>query len=170
MKHKILDFMDSLIKYDYILFASIFFVFFLFIVLALVFRRKARLSIFLVLFAFVFLMVSPIVGYAKLHTYLFKNELTLTSEKKLQFTKAVVVLGKLKNTSQRDFEACLITAIVTRASENKYKNYIYGLKPIMKMSIVEEDIVMGNEIGFKLIVEPFTYTKKYNIALEADCR
>jgi len=170
MKHKILAFMDSLIKYDYILFGSIFLIFFIFIILALVLRKKAGLSIFLVIFSFIFLMVAPIVGYAKMHTYLFKNELTLTSEKKLQYTKAIVVFGKLKNTSQRDFSVCKVTAIVNKSSKNEYKNYIYTFKPIMKMSIIEEDIVMGNEIDFKIIVEPFTYKYDYNITLEADCR
>jgi len=170
MKYKLANFIDSLIKYDYILFGSILLIFFILVVLALVLRKKATLSIFLVVFSFMFLLVSPIVGYAKLHSYLFKNILTLTSEKKLQFTKAVVVFGTLKNISQRDFKACQITAIVTRASKNKYKNYIYGFKPVMKMSIIEEDIVIENEIDFKIIVEPFTFKKDYNITLEADCR
>ena len=128
------------------------------------------LAIFIVIFAFVFLLVAPFIGYSQMHKYLFKNELTLTSQKKLQYTKAVVVFGKLKNVSKLDFDACLITAVVNKSTSNKYKNYIYKFKPIMKMSIIEEDIVIGNEIDFKIIVEPFTYSKDYNISLEADCR
>jgi len=170
MKHKFIVFMDSLISYDYILFGSIFLIFFILVVLALVLRKKIGLSIFLILLAFVFLLVAPIAGYTKMHNTIFKKELTLVSQKKLQFTQAAVVFGTLKNVSKKDFQSCLITAIVTKKSTNKYKNYIYGFKPIKKMSIIEEDIIMGNEIEFKIIVDPFTYQKDFNIKLEADCR
>lgn len=170
MREKLLAFADSLIKYDYMLFGSIVLIFFLLIVIALILRNNIRLSISIVVFAFIFLLVSPFVGYTQMHKYLFKNELTLSSQKKLQFTNAVVVFGKLKNTSKLDFKSCLITAFVNKRTSNKYKNYIYTFKPIMKMSILEEDIVIGNEIDFKIIVEPFTYSRDYNISLEADCR
>ena len=170
MKHKLLAFSNSLIKDDYILFGAIVFIFFLLILSALLFRKKEGLSIFLVLFSFFFLVLSPFISYPILHNYLYENELTLVSQKKLQFTKAVVVLGKLKNISKRDFQSCQITANVNKHTSNKYKNYIYTFKPIMKMSIIEEDIVIDNEIDFKIIVEPFTYSKDYNITLGADCR
>jgi len=169
MKHKFIAFMDSLILYDYILFGSIFLIFILLVILALVLRKKVGLSVFLIIFAFIFLFVAPFVGYVQMHNMIFKKELTLVSKKKLQFTKAAVVFGKLKNTSNRDFESCLITAIATKKTKNKYKNYIFRLKPIMKMSIVKEDIVKGNEIEFKIIIDPFTYTKDFDIILEADC-
>lgn len=170
MREKLLAFTDSLIKYDYILFGSIVLTFFLLIVIALILRKKIGLSIFIVIFAFIFLLVAPFVGYNLIHKHLFKNELTLSSQKKLQFTNAVVVFGKLKNTSKLDFESCLITAFVNKQTSNKLKNYILTFKPIMKMSIVEEDITIGNEIDFKIIVEPFTYSRDYNISLKADCR
>lgn len=170
MKHKLLAFSDALIQDDYILFGAIVLIFFLLIVTALLLRKKVALSIFIVIFSFLFLIVAPFVGYPTLHNYLYKHELTLTSQNKLQFTKAVVVFGKLKNTSKRDFLACKITAIVNKNTSNQYKNFIYTFKPIMKMSIIEEDIVIDNEIDFKIIVEPFTYSKDYNIILEADCR
>ena len=162
--------MDSLITYDYILFGSIFFLFLLFIIIALVLRHKPRVALFLVLFSFVFLLVAPFVGYTQMHNYLFKNELTLLKQKKLQFTKAAVVWGTLTNLSKRDFKSCTITAVLTKASKNKYKNYIYSFKPIKKMSIVKEDIAQGEQISFKIIVEPFSYTKPYNTTLKADCR
>jgi len=170
MKEKVIAFMSSLISYDYMLFGSIFLIFFVLIILALLARKKVGFSVFLVIFAFLFLIITPFIGYTQMHNYLFKNEIKLTSEKKLQFTKAVVVLGSLKNTSKVDFKSCLITAIVTKASSNKYKEYIYLFKPIQKMSIMQEDIVIGDEINFKILVEPFTYKKKYHITLKANCR
>lgn len=170
MKQKIMAFIDSLIKYDYILFGSILAIFFVLILISLLYRKKIGVAVSIIIFAFVFLIVAPIVGYVQMHKYLFKHELTLTSQKKLQYTKAVVVFGKLKNTSNMDFQSCKITAGVNKITPSEFKNYIYSFKPIMKMSIVEEDIVIGNEIEFKMIIEPFTYPNDYDISLKAKCR
>jgi len=170
MKNKITSLLDGLITYDYILFGAILLIFILLIVFSLLLRRKKTLSLFLAIFSFIFLILSPFIGYSMMHNELFKNQTTLVSQKKLEFTKAIVVYGKLKNISARDFKSCLITAIVYKSSSNKLKNYLYGFKPLKKMSIIEEDIVMENEIDFKIIVSPFTYSKDYNITLEASCR
>jgi len=69
MKHKFIAFMDSLILYDYILFGSIFLIFILLVILALVLRKKVGLSVFL------------FVGYVQMHNMIFKKELTLVSKK-----------------------------------------------------------------------------------------
>ena len=38
------------------------------------------------------------------------------------------------------------------------------------MSIFEEGIKKGQTREFKIIVEPFTYEKDFNISLGADCK
>ena len=57
MKAKITAFIDGLIIYDYILFGSVFALFILFIILAIVLRKKVALAVFLTLFSFIFLFV-----------------------------------------------------------------------------------------------------------------
>lgn len=170
MNNKISSLLDGLITYDYILFGGIFLVFVLLIVLSIIFRNKTKLSIFLAIFSFIFLITAPFIGYSIMHNILFKNQTVLTSQKKLEFTNAVVVYAKLTNLSSRDFESCVITASIHRSSSNSLKNYIYKFKPLQKMSIIEEDIVIGNEINFKIIVSPFTYSGDFNTILEASCR
>ena len=170
MKNKITSLLDGLITYDYILFGAILLIFILLIVFSLLLRKKIVVSIFLAIFAFIFLIAGPFIGYTIMHNELFKKQVTLVSQKKLEFTKAIVVYGKLKNLSFSDFESCLITATAYKSSSNKLKSYIYKFKPLQKISIMEEDIVMNNEIDFKIIVSPFTYSKDYNITLEASCR
>ncbi|MFK5937663.1 MAG: DUF2393 domain-containing protein [Sulfurimonas sp.] len=170
MKEKITAFMNGLITYDYILFASVFGLFLLFMILAIVLRKRVGLSIFMLLFSFIILLVGSTVGYIEMHKYLFKNTLTLTSQKKLTFTPAIVVKGSLKNESNFDFERCKITASVHKVSKNALKNYIYGFKKLTKMSIVEDNINRGDTRSFKLIVEPFNYKRDYNISLKASCK
>jgi len=105
-----------------------------------------------------------------MHSYLFKNHTELLSQKKLNFSQAVVVKGRIMNDSNFDFKSCKITASAYKVTANKYKNYIYKLKPFKKMSIFEKDIKKGETREFKIIVEPFTYKRDYNISLGASCK
>ncbi len=170
MSLNIAAFIEDLIGYDYILFGGSFGVFLLCIILAIVVRKKVGLAVLLIFLGFGTLVLGPTLGYIKMHKYLFKNSLTLTSQKKLSFSEAVVVKGTLTNESKRDFQSCTITASAYKVTQNKYKDYLYKLKPFKKMSIVEYDIKEGKSIDFKLFIEPFTYTKDYNVSLGADCK
>jgi len=170
VKEKITAFIHTLSMYDYILFGSAVFLFFLFIILALLLRNRFALAISLVLLGFATLLLGPTLGYIALHHYLYKNEVELLSQKRLHFTQAVVVKGTLTNKSRFDFKECKVTATAYKVTSNQYKNYVYRLKPLKKMSILLEDIPKGQTRKFKILVEPFTYKKDYNISLGADCR
>ncbi len=170
MNFNVSVFLDELIIYDYILFGSTFVLFLLLVVLAIVLRRKMGLAVFLVFIAFLVLIITPTFGYIEMHNYLFKNSIEMTSQKRLSFTEALIVKGTLKNESKFDFKSCKITAMAYKVTGNEYKDYILKLKPIKKMSIVEEDIKKAQAIEFKIIVEPFTYSKDYNISVSGDCK
>ena len=169
-KDIITSFIDNLIKYDYILFGSVFLIFIILIIIGILLRRKIGLSIFIVFLAFLMLFITPIVGYIKMHEYLFKNSVELKSQKKLTFTNAIVVKGSLTNESKFNFKSCNISASAYKVTGNVVKDLIYPFKPLQKTSIIEYDILRGDTIDFKIIVEPFTYTKDYNISIGAKCK
>lgn len=170
MKAKITAFINDLILYDYILFGAVFILFILFIILAIVLRKKVGLSIFLALFGFGILLLGPTLGYIKMHQFLYKNTILLTSQKKLTFTKAIVIKGTISNESKFNFKSCKVTASAFKVSTNPIKNFIYPFKPLKNMSIVEADIPKGTHREFKMFIEPFTYSKDYNISLDARCK
>jgi hypothetical protein len=170
MKEKITTFIDGLIMYDYILFGSSFFLFIVFIILALVLRKKLLLSIFLVLLSFSILLIGPTYGYKMMHLYLYKNSVNITSQKQLQFVEAIVLKGSINNESEFDFKSCKITANIHRSSSNSFKNYLYKFRTIKKMSIQIENIQKSQSKGFKMIIEPFKYKKKYEIDVKAECK
>ncbi len=170
MKAKITAFIDGLITYDYILFGSVFVLFILLVILGIVFRKKTILAVFMILLGFIILFLGPTLGYQKMHEFIFKNTIELTSQKKLNFTNAVIVKGKITNDSKYIFKSCRITASAHKSSKNELKHFIYSFKPFKKMSILEDDIEIGETREFKIIVEPFTYSKDYNISLGAKCR
>jgi hypothetical protein len=170
MKHKISAFIEGLITYDYILFGTSFVLFLIFIILGIILRKKLVLTILFIFLAFVILLLGATLGYIKMHDTLFKNSTELISQKRLEFTQAVVVKGRLTNESSREFTECKITASAYKVTSNKYKNYLKKLKPFKKMSIIEEYIAVSETREFKIIVEPFTYSRDYNISLGADCK
>ena len=162
--------MDNLIPYDYILFGVSFSLFVLFIILGILLRNKTLISVFFLLIAFVTIILGPTLGYSKMHEYLFKNEVIIISQKKLSFIKAIVVQAKLTNTSKTDFGICKVHFEAYKVSGNSIKDYIYKFKPLRQMSILKYDITKGSSIDVKAILEPFTYSKDYNISVKASCR
>lgn len=170
MTGTISKFINELIIYDYILFGTIFLLFILFVALGILFRSRGAVAILLIVFAFAQLIVGSTYGYVKMHEYLFKNETAIASQKKLNFTQAIVLYGDIKNRSDRDFSSCQITAAVYKNTGNKIKDYILRLKPLNKMSIIEKGIAKDEKREFKMIIEPFTYGGDYNITLGAKCR
>jgi len=170
MKEKITAFIQNLITYDYILFASSFVLFILFVVLSLLLKRKVGLSIFFILVSFAILFLGPTLGYIKMHQYLFKNSIELISQKKLTFVKAIVVKGTLTNESKFDFKSCKITASAYKITGNVIKDLIYPFKPLSSMSIFETGINKGEIREFKVIIEPFTYENDYNISIGGNCK
>lgn len=170
MKERLLTFIHGLILYDYILFGLSFVLFLLFIIFALVFRKKLIIALFFVLLGFATLILGPTLGYIEMHKYLFKNSTKLISQKRLHFVQAVIVKGSITNESKFDFKECKISAEVYKITKNKYKNYLLKLKPFQKMSILEHTLPKGQTREFRIIIEPFTYKKDYNISLGASCK
>lgn len=105
-----------------------------------------------------------------MHEYLFKNEVNIISQKKLTYSKAVVIQAKLTNMSNIDFNLCKIYIEAYKVSGNAIKDYIYKFKPFIQMSMLKYDIQKGQSMDIKAILEPFTYSKDYNISIGADCR
>jgi uncharacterized SAM-binding protein YcdF (DUF218 family) len=170
MKEKIALFIEYLIPYDYVLFGISFILFFLLVVLGILLRKHTFFALIFIILGFSVLLVAPTLGYVKLHEFLFKNSLVLLSQKRLEFTQAVVVKGSITNESKKPFAECKITASAYKVTSNKYKNYLKKLKPFQKMSIVLNNIAVSETQNFKIIIEPFTYQYDYNISLGADCR
>jgi hypothetical protein len=170
MSEKITQFINELILYDYILFGGVLVFFILFVLLGVILRKKAALALLFIFFGFAILIGGSTIGYIKLHEYLFKHTTSIASQKKLNFTQAVVVYATITNESKREFKSCKITATAYRVNENKIKEFILKLKPIKKASIIEENIDVNETRELKFIVEPFTYGGDFNVSIKASCK
>lgn len=171
MKARIQDFIQHLIIYDYFLFGGVIVLFILLLIIAIALRHKLGLAIFFVLVAFGVLTAGPVAGYIALHHYLFKNKIILQEVKALEFTEALLIKGDINNTSKRPFSECTLKVGVHKVTHNKYLDRLYPYIPFKKSSMkIEESIAPGASAPFKLFVEPFRYSKDYNITIKADCR
>ncbi len=164
------SFIATLHTYDYILFGISGALFLLILLLAIVLRKKVGLSLFLVLLSFIIIIAGPTLGYQYIHATLYKTELTDLTIKRLEFSEAVVIKGTLTNLGKQSFNRCKISAKAYRGADNFLEELVLPLKPFQKMSILkEEKIDINNSIDFKMILEPFTYSKEYNISINVDC-
>ena len=170
MNTKAKAFIEELIVYDYVLFGAVFVLFILFIILSILLRKKITLAVLFLLLAFAVLFLGPTWGYIEMHKYLFKNTLALHTQQKLSFSQSILVRAKLTNESKFDFVSCKVTASVYKVTNNEYKNHLFKLKPFQKTSMITPAIQKGTTHNLEFFIEPFTYSKDYNISLGADCR
>lgn len=171
MKTAIIDFISHLLIYDYLLFGGIILAFILILMVAVVLREKIALAVFLVFLAFGIVTAGSVVGYTMMHHYLFKHKVVVTEMKALEFTEALLIKGDIHNLSKRTFSECTLNTGVYKVTHNRFIDPIYPYLPFKKSSLsVQETIKPGDKTSFKLFVEPFRYTKDYNITLKAECR
>ena len=156
--------------YDYVFFGASATLFLLFIILAIVLHEKVILSLILILLSFFILVGGPIFGYNYVHSTLYKVKIENLSIKRLEFSEAVVIKGQLINQGKRTFTQCKISSKAYRGATNFLEEIVLPLKPFLKRSIVkEENIDVNQSVDFKMILEPFTYSKEYNISVKASC-
>jgi hypothetical protein len=88
----------------------------------------------------------------------------------LNFSKALVVTGKLYNLGKIDMHKCYIKTKILRQTDNKYLNILYNLKPIAKRTtILDENITRNSSKELKVVFEKFNYQKEYRVTLSAEC-
>lgn len=170
MREKLLDFLHNLTNYDYVLFASLFILFLLLLVLTVFIRKYSFLSILTLFISLFTLFVAPFIGYKKLHQYLYPTSNSVKEVKALNFTPALVVLGTLTNESQKDYSICKVTLSLHKVAHNALLDPLFKLNPFQKTSIIEHNIAPKEERSLKILVEPFSYKKDYNVTIGADCR
>ncbi len=172
MKTQLLHFIDTLALYDYLLFGGILFFFFLFLILAVLFHHKLTLAITLILSAFILLLVGPLGGYMVLHKTLYKHTITLTTVQDLEFTEALLIKGDINNTSQQTFKECTLYFGVSKTSSIKIlNNKVYPYLPFRRQTLtLKQPLKPNSGETFKLLIEPFSYPKKFSVTAWGVCK
>ncbi len=170
MKTRILDFIHTLSLYDYLLFGGILFFFLLFLILAVLLHQRLKIAITLIFMAFLVITAGPFGGYMLLHKILYNHTITLTTVQDLEFTEALLIRGDLNNTSNQTFKECTITFGISKTSSIKQLDKLYPYAPFRTQKIILKGALKPKESrSFKLLVEPFSYPKKFGVTARGQC-
>lgn len=171
MKTQIIDFLHTLNLYDYLLFGGIIFFFLFLLVLSILLRHKQTLALILVVLALITLLIAPVGGYIALHALMYKHSINLTTVKDLEFTKALLIKGDITNTSKETFKECTLHVGVSKISPIKPLNKLYRYFPFRRQTIIINGPIapQGSET-FKILIQPFHYTKRHSVTVLGQCR
>lgn len=170
MKTTILQFIDMLSLYDYLLFGGVLFFFFFFIILAIALHDKLMLAITFVLASFLILVTSPL-QYMVLHKYLYHHTLNLTTVQDLEFTDALLIRGDLNNTSNQTFRECILYVSIAKTSPIQLLNKAYPYLPFKTQKLsIKEAIKPKESYSFKLLIEPFNYPHPFQVTARGHCK
>lgn len=165
------EFFHTLSIYEYAGFGIAFLLFLILFFAAIAMRKRIGMLLLFLMLSFVVLGVSPITIKYVVNTYMKKTEITLTTDKKLQYINTVIIAGKLKNTGMMDYKKrCIITAKLVAKSSNPLKQVTKELKPLRKKELViDEWLAVGEETKFKIIIDDFDYQKPFMSIVKAEC-
>ena len=99
-----------------------------------------------------------------------KTELTDLNTTKLSYAKNLIVLGKIENRGRIDMQGCRVFVDVVKQDPNKYKQFLYRLKPLRKQMLkIEKKLPKGGEMPYKIVFDNFDLKKKYNVIQSVEC-
>jgi len=171
LKASLTDYIHTLTMYDYVAFGWLFGLLIMMILTALLSSKsKPKLASFLIFFSFILMFIGPIGVKLFLDKTIRKVKIIDQNSTKLNFSKLLVVTGKIENHGKIDLKKCYVSAKVLKISDNKYLNFLYNLKPIRKRTIITEaNISKDTSEEFKVVFEKFNYKKDYRVAVSAEC-
>ena len=120
-------FIETLHLYDYILFSISGALFLLLLFLAILLRSKVGVSLTLVIVSFIILISVPIFGYNTIHNSIYKTKLSDLSIKRLEFSEAVVIKGRMTNLGQESFKKFTISSFAYKGASNCLEELVHPL-------------------------------------------
>ena len=166
----ITDFISVLTSYDYMSFSVTFLLFALFLILALLIRHKIKLSTFLVILAFFFLFIGPVIMHKLVKATLFKHDANVTMVKKLVYSDTLVVKGTVHYLGKNEAHYCDVNVDIYKKDDNFFKDIANGVKTYKSgVTRVTYPFVKGDVRPFKVVFEPFNYLGDYEVKLDTDC-
>lgn len=169
--HPIMTYISHFQMADYIVFAWLILLFFLFIFLAIVLAKKRPLiSILVVLFDFMLLFGTPFVMKHYLDAALRSHTTELTTVKQLTYSDTLILQGTLTNTSAQNFSWCTVHFNMVSKESEGVARLLETLNPSHQTSIfIEEPPQSGASVAFEKVVENFRLDESLEVMPKAEC-
>lgn len=166
----LVDFTKSLTNYDYIGFILALVLFVLFLVLALILRRRVKLALFLSMLSFLSLFSLPVAMHLLVKKTLFKNEAKIELVKKLHYSDTLLIKGTLFYKGSYEAKHCKVEVAVHKKDQGFFKDLAYAIKPYKKGKWeLDKAFSKGDTVSFKVVIEPYLYQGDYNLSLSSEC-
>lgn len=166
----ITDFINTLTNYDYIGFILAFVLFVLFLILALMLRKKIKLAFLLMSLAFLSLFMAPVAMHILVKKTLFKNEAKIELVKKLHYSDTLLIKGTLLYKGSYEAKHCKVEVAVHKKDQGFFKDLAYAIKPYKKGKWeLDKAFSKGDTVSFKVVIEPYLYQGDYNLSLSSEC-
>ena len=171
LKASLTDYIHTLTVYDYAAFGWLLLLFIIILTLSILLsKKKPKLASFLIFLTFILMFIGPIAIKIFLDKTIRKVEIIDQNSTKLNFSKSLLITGKIENHGKINLHKCYVNTKVLKTSQNKYLNFLYNLKPIRKRTIVTESNISKDESEeFKVVFEKFNYKKDYSVTVSAEC-
>ena len=157
--------------YDYIAYAWLILVFFVFILLSIVLvKRSALISVLLLFFSLGILFIGPFVLKHYLDEYFRSSSVVIENHKKLHFSDIMIINGHISNHSNNSFHICDLSVAINKTDTSKLQKILNKLKPFRKKTILlQENIDVNSTAPFRMVIENYTYEKDVNVSAKAVC-
>ena len=171
IKARIADYLHHLTNYDYIAYGWLLGVLVGFLLLAIALAGKSpKTALFMILLVLLLMVPGPFLMKYALDQTVRKTELTDLNTTQLSYAKNLIVLGKIKNRGRIDMEGCRVFADVVKLDSNRYKQFLYKLKPLRKQMLkIEKKLPKGEEMPYRIVFDNFDLKKKYNVIQSVEC-
>lgn len=171
LKTSALNYMSHFTMYDYMAYAWLILLFFVFILLSIFLaKKKLLISILMFMISLAILFFGPFVLKHYLDIFLRPTEIKNIQMKKLNFTDALIVTGEIKNISKMSFSLCGVNVSVLKASSSALENFANSLKPLLNKSMFLDKTLDINETKeFRVVFDYYTYDKDINISVQTEC-
>jgi len=170
-KNYIITYINHFSIYDYVAYAWLILLFFIAILLAILIAKKSPIFSMLIFFvALILLFVGPFIIKNYLDEYLRPTKNIDILVKKLEFSNALVVTGKVKNISNHTYNICNVKISVLKNSDNFINKTINKLKPLRKKSIsINESLDINQTKELRVVFDNYTYANDVNVSINSEC-
>lgn len=166
----LIEFFNNLTGYDYAGFLIALILFILFLILALMLRKRTKLAMLLISFSFIALFGGPVGVHALVKHTLYKHEARITDVKKLHYSDTLLIKGDLEYLGDKMASSCVIDVKVHKQEGSFFKDIAHTIKPYKQGSAkLLMQLDKGDSKDFKVVIEPFTYAGDYNITVSSGC-
>ncbi len=170
LKQRILDYTHNLTNYDYIAYGWLFAILICFLLLAIVLiGKKPKTSVFFMMIMLFVMIAGPFAIKYGLDQTIRKAVIVDENITELPFSKNLVVLGEVENRGKIDFNKCRVFLKVLKEDENRYKQLLYTLKPIRKKSVIINNVLKGQKVAYKIVLDRFSPKIKYLVKQSVEC-